>query len=567
MTLHSPEFETRLKAACTAAIAESPDLQRRTLRPLRWHERWSIFPFVRPLFSALMGYGVWLMAKETGHLRSALAVITLTGFLLACMKAARLLEQLYKASDLPILFVLPASDDTIFRWESRGYHWRSLGSLLDFVVAYGVLGFYYGLPPVAFAGVFVIAVFTWGLVMALSIMGAAYLPKVPYWIAGVAFIALGLGVLYSESFRQGVVSVIDAKALWINALFPSGYAVWLFDLLTPPADWWHLAMLAPIATLLWIGKGALAHLRANYRSPQIDIEQARHWDPRGELEEELYDAPSADAGMLNLRPSEIEEHISRREFLEPPTWHTWGLFERLLWKWLTPRERVLAEFAFPEGIEIGGSWVIALKTFACTCLAWSATGLLFPTLALWLLGIGLFITVCMALGLTGGGRAFDVAQVSGAIIARHSLYAIGYRELGHVLFKHAAVQIPMLMAFTISASALLAYAARWPMEPTLIFGVKAGGALFSGTFVVAMFGFSGNSTDSVLRWRNLGFLSAVLLCGFAEIGLGLAAFLSKNPAIAWPCWALMIANAYLLFRVYGWFHDRNAFDSMRVARG
>ena len=565
MKLHSAEFEQKLKTAWAASVRALPESKRRFVRTTRWHERQSLWPFLRPLFSAVLGYAVFAMAQQSGHLASSLAVVTLTGFLFACAKAATLREKLYSAPDLPMLGLLPTADDTVFKWQFQKYVKESAGSVLDFAVAYGVIVFYYQLPASGWVLAMVVAFLNWALVTALSIIGATYLARAPYWIAGVVLIALPLGILYNESFRTFFIGFVDRQAVWLNALLPTGYAVWLFDLLVAPHEWLHLAMLAPAITVLWIGKIALAQLRRSYRVPAVDLEEARCMDPDEELAEKAeYELPTEVPSSPS--PNEIEDFIIARTFLAPQKYESCGLFECLLWKWFTPRERALAEFAFPNGIEIQDPWVVALKFFACTCLAWAALGLLFPTLALWLLGIGLFVTVCVAIGQTGGGRAFDGAQVSGAWLARHSLYPIGYHELGHMLFKHAAVQIPMLMAYAVAASALLGHVAHWPMGSTLLFGVKAGGALFAGTFVVATFGFSGNTTDTVLRWRNAGFLSAVLLCIVTAVAFGLAAFLSKNPAIAWPCWALMIANAYIVFRVYGWFHDRNTFDAVRAAR-
>jgi hypothetical protein len=69
-----------------------------------------------------------------------------------------------------------------------------------------------------------------------------------------------------------------------------------------------------------------------------------------------------------------------------------------------------------------------------------------------------------------------------------------------------------------------------PIEASLIFGVKAGGALFAGTFLVVMLGFSGATNDTLLRLRELPFLSVLLFLALLEVGLGFAAFLQKGPA-------------------------------------
>ena len=96
MKLHSPHFEKALRRGVKAAIRSSRELKREFRRVKRQQPRqYSIVKLARPLLSILIAASAWFVADRTGHVASALAVITITSFLFACYRARNLLDDLH----------------------------------------------------------------------------------------------------------------------------------------------------------------------------------------------------------------------------------------------------------------------------------------------------------------------------------------------------------------------------------------------------------------------------------------------------------------------------------------
>ena len=105
-------------------------------------------------------------------------------------------------------------------------------------------------------------------------------------------------------------------------------------------------------------------------------------------------------------------------------------------------------------------------------------GFISPTGKYWVLGVGLFVTVCQALAqLLATGRAFHLVKCSGVNIPLYAGYAIGFRELARLLFKCSLVQLPLLIPFAVVSSILVFFLAGSSITAGALFGLKAGGLL------------------------------------------------------------------------------------------
>ena len=564
MKLHSPAFEKALRRGAKSAIRKSRDLKREFRRVRRQHPRhYSVVRLGRPVLSVVIAVWVWSVAKQTEHVASALAIITLTAFLSASYRARNLLDHLYAAPDLPALALLPISPEAIFRWEFQKFVRQAAFSLLDLIAAFGSLALSFQFDAARWAGVLLIAVLTWAGLVAGAALGAAYFPRVPFRLGGAMLVVLFWLTTVSDTFRDYFVNLLPACALGINLVLPLGWPVSLFHLLMPNPHWSWLYLLLPVGILIWSLKSSLARLRSYYEFQEQTVPPAPDIVPGSEWEEAVEQSVSEDA-LQAVGPTEMEEIVMSRQFLAEPPWHQRGWFERKLWNWLTDREKVLAEFAFPNGIEIRRPWKHIVITLVITCFLAGPLSLVFPTASIWLLGLGLFAGACQVLAQLGGARAFGLVQSSGISIPMYAAYGVGYRELARMLFKRVVVQIPLLVAYALAASLMLGYVARFPLAASLTFGIKAAGVFFAASFVITTFGFSSGTNDTHVRARTLVFICLMVSSAVAGLILGLAAFLWPKPMTSWVCWLVFLLNAYAFFRIYGYFYHKNYFDLMRM---
>jgi len=237
-----------------------------------------------------------------------------------------------------------------------------------------------------------------------------------------------------------------------------------------------------------------------------------------------------------------------------------------LWKWFNLRERTLADFAFPRGFRITGPWMRIFRNLSLTLLIGFGVRTLSLATGFWVFGIGLFITIGRSLMLLlENGAGFRPMMSSGVRIPIYAAYPVGFRELSGMLFKCAAIQLPMLVVFLTACGALLGYLGGAELLAGALVGAKAAILFFAGRFIVIALAFSSGTNDSTrLRPRTAALFLAFILFGLGFLGLGVAGLFVPDQVAAWLCWVLAVVDAYALFRIYGWFYHANRFDLMSI---
>jgi hypothetical protein len=251
-----------------------------------------------------------------------------------------------------------------------------------------------------------------------------------------------------------------------------------------------------------------------------------------------------------------------------PQWRERGWFEGLLWRWLTAREKALAEFVFPDGFIITHAWKGIAKTFVITMLLSLVAAYVFPMARNWMLGIGLFISGFQALGrILDAGRAFQAILCSGVNIPMYAVYPIGYRELSRLLMKYATVQAPALLAFTVFASALTAAAIKQPVAMGAIIGCKLAVLVVGARAFALALSFSSNTNDTAgFRFHVFALIGLIVFGGILFLLLAGATLVWPTQWIAWIFCVAAVAESYAFFRIYGWFYNRTRFDLMAFPR-
>lgn len=227
---------------------------------------------------------------------------------------------------------------------------------------------------------------------------------------------------------------------------------------------------------------------------------------------------------------------------------------------------MLADFAFPAGLNLTASWKTLFRNLAVALAIAFGVGIVSFNGKVCLLALGLFVTACHALGVVClTGHVFQRNFCSGVNLPIYAGFGLGFRELSRMLLKYSAVQLPFLLVFGVAAGLAAGLLTGLPVGYTLIIGFKTGILLFAARYILLAMAFSGITSKSRrFFWRSLaaffGIVAlAVAFASFAGCGL----FLS-DPAVAWLLFAAALAIAYAFFRAYEWYYYRGRLDLMSL---
>ena len=569
MKLHSPAFEKTLRRRVKQTVAASPTLRREARTVRRSRKEYSLALIFRVAISIGVGALAWLAGSKTQHPATALAVITLWTFFLLFTHAQRLLATLYGEGDLSALSLLPVTNETIFRWQFQKFIRRSGMSLLDLLCGLSAIAWWLQFPPLKWLAVLPIAALAWLTLLALAMALAIYFPSFPYPIVSAVAPIIGLALFFTREYvGPALLAALDRAGPHLNVVLPIGWPISLFQLLLPETSWLIATLLLPTAAIIWTIRYSMSRLQSTYEFHEIVIGEAPDLVPEEAAAQAAISESSSTGQQFHIGVTAIEDIIRARHFMAAPQWRERGWFEGLLWRWLTVREKALAEFVFPDGFIITNAWKGIAKTFLITMALALAAAYVFPIARNWMLGIGLFITGCQALGrMLDAGRAFQAILCSGLNIPMYAVYPIGYRELGRLLMKYAAVQGPALLAFTVFASVLTAAVMKQPIAMGAIIGCKLAVLVVGARAFALALSFSSNTNDTAgFRFRVFALVGLIVFGGILFLLLAGAGLAWPTQWIAWLFCLGAVAESYAFFRVYGWFYNRTRFDLMSFPR-
>jgi hypothetical protein len=568
MKLHSPQFQRKLRRGVKKAIRGSRELTKEYRQAKKFRKHFRVGWVLRAFFSFGLGAGTMAIVKATGHPISGLAAIALWSFALIFIYAQSLWTFLHTHFDILALRLLPVSDATILRWQLQKFFPKAIWSLLDLVMGFGALGLFLNFSPGQWLFLPLIIALSWGTLLSLVAVCTIHVPRKVRQIITAAIWIFGFLVFFAVRIDgKLVLNLLDQFAPDLSLLLPTGWPVLLFQLLLPGGSWTTILALVPVAILVASLKNSFARLQNDFRFEEhllpivpdiIPATSAQDSAPAGQT------APPA----RNLGLTAIEAIILSRQFLEPLPWSQRGWFEKKLWNWFDSREKALAEFTFPKGYEITVPWWKATRNLAVAVAAAMILGPIDPTLKNWIMGLGLFITVCQALAqILGSGVAFRQMFCSGVNIPIYAGYGLGYRELSRLLLKYSAIQLPLFIPFIALCGVLTAWLFQLPWQMGMIIGFKAGALMSAGRFILIMFAFSGGTNDgSKFRLRTLVLIAVMIGLIIAFVGFGAAGLFVPSAPAAWALLMLAVLTAYALFRIYGWFYHANRFDLMSLPR-
>ena len=335
MSLRWKSLEKKLRVRVRAEVDASESLRRehRQTRGL-WRRHFSLPAWtIRPCLFVALGL---TMNNVSAPVAQLVAFIWLWVLAAAFLRAFQWNHALYLAPALHVFQHLPVSDARIFQIQTQSALRKSLWSVADFALLYGLLlhragggwnSIWYGAVLGAVQWLFVVALaaalFAWG----------------PRRLAGLLMLPLGAAAISMFWIRQpALLNSINAVAHWIPPLgwlpqaardnFASGLARHL-----PPTLVWAVVLATlPVA---WRG------VRSIYVLEETDFTNARQLTNPAE-------AATASAQELAAHftapPETVEAMVRSRSFMAGLDWTQAGPAERVLARLLNARERVIAEY-------------------------------------------------------------------------------------------------------------------------------------------------------------------------------------------------------------------------------
>jgi hypothetical protein len=437
--------------------------------------------------------------------------------------------------------------------------------VLDQIAGFGALAIYLHFSFVQWGLAMILAALSWALLLAMTLLCAARLPNLKYQIITSSVFLFGLAfVLAYKATGPAVLHFIDSVAPTLNMILPTGWVPSLFQLFLPDGAWLVVGLMIPIVLVIWTIKNSLGLLRSRLRFKEHLAPEVSDQIPggnRGSVEPKDGTTQPSRIGI-----TAIEEIVQSRQFLLQEQSQGW--LEKRLSEWLNPREKSVAEFAFPRGFHITKPWIKILRNFLLMVLIGFVFSTVNQTLEIWTFGVGLFITFCQSLAqMWANGAAFRVLLNNGIKIPMYAAYPITFLELSRTLFKSSIIQLPLFIAYTMSCAILITYLTATPIVFGIIIGFKAGLLVFASRFITTALAFSACTNDSTrFRVRNITLVVVFIVCGCLFVFLGGAGLFVPDTLVAWLLWLAALLDAYALFRIYGWFYHANCFDLMSFPR-
>jgi len=564
MKLHSPEFERKLRRSVKTTIRRSPELKREARRTNR-ARHYSARPLFRLAFSGVTAGLTWIIAQKTGYQKPALVFIGiwLLGWISALVQS--LAHQLYASSDLPALSLLPIEPRVILRQQLEKFVLNTTWLLVDLLAMLGALALFAEIPFWQCLAIIPIAILGWLTTLALVGLAIVYLPWLPYPLITAAITLSPFVFLVTRAFiGPALLAGLNASANTLQLILPTAWPMSLFRLLSPNPSWFELLFLVPSIALIFTLRQTYVRIAAGYQFSETIQPESSDIIPD---EESAITTVDPDA-PTRVGLTAIEEFIQTRGFLATAPWSKEGWLETRLWQWMSSQERKLAEFVFPNAVQMTKTWKKAFQHLSIGLaigftLRWVNTGLSF-----WVTGGAMLLPALrVAACFYGNGRAFHPMFCSGVNIQLYAVYPIGYRGLSRVLFKYSFVQLPLIASFLIICGLVMAYLFGWPFPLAALNGFKAAFFLAALRLIFVVFAFSSGTNDSS-RLRSDTFLMIVmfLTLGSIFLGLAIAGLFVPQPILSLGFCAGAMVVAWLFWRAYGFFYDANRFDIMNLPK-
>ena len=545
--------ENRLRAAYSASLERSPEL-RREVRRSRRRGKGAAHRLGKNLLMPLFWACIFLaVVHKRGNLQWASAIIALWAAGTACKWAHQWFQQFYASEDLVVLNLLPLNDAQIFRFQLRRYLAGAAWIAWDLFLCYGVLAFLRGADGPPLYALFVAALAQSVLVLALAIHAASFLHMLPLGALSLLFRATALGLLFLGLRGLELTPPFIHATEWF---LPTGWVNYV--LLQSDRDWSIFALAIPIGAIIYLARYSFDRLRAFYSLEGFEFVP-------GPSHLSVQDMPELDPDSVNRRagPTEIEERIRARYFLEGVNWNLGGPLEAFIGRLLPPRERVVTEFLVAQNPGWTRSFKFSFWIWLIACGVVLALGRYGGTIVFF----AAYVLGAASLPVFGGEwRGMRQTAAGGVFIPGYSLYPISFNEIARIFIKVNLVRTCAAAPFIISFAALAAYTLKHPPFTGAIIGAKMIGILLAIQPMIVLFPISA-TTNATYRMLSVWiFIFAPLFIALLAACLGV--FIGGTVFGVSASYALLLLFSFLIFVIYRRAYRKGRFDLLSArARG
>lgn len=480
------------------------------------------------------------------------------------LRAAGLRNRLYWSNELLLALHYPLKDQEFFRWQVREWIVSHLPVFLVSAMAY---------LYVAVHGVPGAALFTWALlcalaqtviVITLSLSQALWLPRI--WTQPALALYALIVCIFSfprqlSSLGGKALSILPAS--WVNLWFASSH-IWARDLILP---------LISIGLLAALDAWLVRSLEKGYPRTELTLvlqhvfqEQATEQEPTSSPPNENpafgRDYAVAQERFASLHNRNVVGDLLTKSGFD---WTAGYWTTRLAGRWLTPRQRLVAEFLSANSIDAWkGRWkraiqLTAVGVFLC----------LIPIgVPLWL-SLSIFIIAAFTGAPLLGGRwpGLTPGWFGFARLQPLAGYPIGYLEASLSMMKVNAVRLLGFTPMTLAAGLLIGW--RYFGQP--MSGLLIAGQIVLTSFAVqpycSLFHHSVGTNDT----KRLNWTSSLLACALiANVVLFIPAaiffFAFNSSLLSWIIGPLFLSLLSLsMWRFYGFLYSRHKIDLIPAA--
>lgn len=477
MSVRSPRLEKALRLRLKQRLAKS-GLTRKSRQSLRY-KRLTTPAGVPIVFFGAM-FALLLFAKAP-HLRPMMDLTALVLTVAGLAWEGVLSNTLYAHNVLRVFWQYPATEREVF-----AFQWRKacrlallLACLMGTLAA--IICLCRSTPAIAAAAL------VWGFAQAAVLLAtgcllSAYLPS--FRRANLFFILaalFGLGCAFAPP--AWVHALTGNLGYWVELATPAGWVNYVFEHGVVRGDWMSFTLLAPIAVFLASLPYARRRMEKQYlpfllpeeilaRFPQPVPRQ-----PAAPEETSAPDQPTAPVPPPVPLPDPMTTKTHVKDLLQLTSFEQIGPIEKLVWRWLNPWERAVAEFILMQLPSWTANLWLAVKLTAVGLgLAWMlrANQSLAGTI---LLFTGVLSAVIGSPALGGFWLAFRPCWCGSGVVPFYATFPIGFKEVTPVFLKVNLVRAAFFLPLAVAIGWVVAVVWNYPELTGAMSGLKAGLAM------------------------------------------------------------------------------------------
>ncbi|MGZ8937917.1 MAG: hypothetical protein ACXW32_01755, partial [Limisphaerales bacterium] len=545
MMFSSREFEKRIRSLHRTELEQSPELLREFKRK-RKAESAARSRLGRNVLMPVFWTAIFFaMIHRRDDVAWAAGIIALWSAGTALKWGHYWFQQFYASEDLVVLNLLPLNDRQIFKFQLRRYFSGAGWVTWELLLGYLVLAFLPGEKGPAVRALVIAALAQTFLVLALALHAASYLHMLPMGtLAGLlrmtAIVLLVLGVQEVE-FTPALVRATE----WF---LPTGWINYM--LLQSTRDMAVLVLGIPIAAIIYLSRYSFERLRSFYSLEGFEIVPGPAHAPTSDHEELTPASFGSRAG-----PTEIEDRIASRYFLEGVNWDLRGGMERLVGRLLNPRERVITEFLVAQD----PGWTRSLKWSFWVWLTVSLLAMAFGRSFGTIVFFGAYVLAAATLPLFAGEwRGMRQAAAGGMFMPGYSLYPIAFNEMARIFLKVNLTRLVAASPLIVSFAAIGAYQLGHPALAGAIIGLKFLGLLICLQPLLVLLPISSTTNDASRMVPLWLFVFVPLILVILAAGIGV--FLSDTALGVLTSFVLLLLLSGMLFFIYRKAYRSGRFD-------